>query len=253
MVLSSLRAVISFLTIIPSYSKNESTRMLDLNYIATNMYLFPLVGTIIGAIIGCLAYEISFLLQPQLVGLLITASIIIITGASHTDALADFADGLAAKGRIEVKQKAMRDPAIGSAGAIALILYIVGMVITLSSLYHTIRLFTSIVIAEVLAKYAMVLHAYCGLSAWDGFSSPFTRAMKNKRRFLLATVMMLSIIFLVGSYWSFAALGISLAVAAILGYVSKRSFGGISGDVLGASNELVRLSSLVVLSCVATL
>ncbi len=253
MVLSSLRAVISFLTIIPSYSKNESTRMLDLNYIATNMYLFPLVGTIIGAIIGCLAYEISFLLQPQLVGLLITASIIIITGASHTDALADFADGLGAKGRIEVKQKAMRDPAIGSAGAIALILYIVGMVITLSSLYHTIRLFTSIVIAEVLAKYAMVLHAYCGSSAWDGFSSPFTRAMKNKRRFLLATVMMLSIIFLVGSYWSFAALGISLAVAAILGYVSKRSFGGISGDVLGASNELVRLSSLVVLSCVATL
>jgi adenosylcobinamide-GDP ribazoletransferase len=253
LVLSSLRAVISFLTIIPSYSRNESTRMLDLNYIATNMYLFPLVGTIIGAIIGCLAYEISFLLQPQLVGLIITASIIIITGASHTDALADFADGLAAKGRIEVKHKAMRDPAIGSAGAIALILYIVGMVITLSSLYHTIRLFTSIVIAEVLAKYAMVLQAYCGSSAWDGFSSPFTRAMKNKRRFLLATVMMLSIIFLVGSYWSFAALGISLAVAAILGYVSKRSFGGISGDVLGASNEIVRLSSLVVLSCVATI
>lgn len=253
MVLRPLRAVISFLTVLPSHYKDESTKMLDLNYIANNMYLFPLVGAIIGVIIGWLAYEISFHLQSQLVGLLISACIIIITGASHTDALADFADGLAAKGEIEVKQRAMHDSAIGSAGAIAIILYIIGMVITLSSLYQTIRLFTSIIIAEVLAKYAMVLNAYCGSSAWDGFSSPFTRAMKNKRRFLLASFMTLTIIFLLGGYWSFAALSISLAVAAIIGYVSNKSFGGISGDVLGASNELVRLSSLIVLSSVATI
>jgi len=253
LVLNSLRAVISFLTVIPSYHKAEATKMLDLDYIASNMYLFPLVGAVIGIVIGCLAYEISFYLQSQLVALIISTCIIIITGASHTDALADFADGLAAKGPIEVKQRAMRDPAIGSAGAIALILYILGMVITLSSLYHSIRLFTSIVVAEVLAKYTMVLHAYCGSSAWDGFSSPFTRAMKNKRKFLLATFMTLTIIFLFGGYWSLAALGISVVIAIIIRYQSNRSFGGISGDVLGASNELVRLSSLIVLSCIATI
>ena len=150
MVLDSLRAVISFLTVIPSYHKAEVTKMLDLDYIANNMYLFPLVGAVIGIVIGCLAYEISFYLQSQLVGLIVSTCIIIITGASHTDALADFADGLATKGGIEVKQRAMRDPAVGSAGAIALILYILGMVIALSNLYQSIRLFTSIVVAEVL-------------------------------------------------------------------------------------------------------
>jgi|SRR5215831_13380756 len=222
--------------------------MLDLSNTANNMYLFPLVGAGIGIVIGCLAYEISFYLQPQLLGLIVSTCIIIITGASHTDALADFADGLAAKGQIEVKKRAMRDPAVGSVGVIALILYILGMVIVLSSMYQSIRLITSIVVAEVIAKYVMVFQAYHGTSAWDGFSTPFTTLMKNKKKFLLATIMTLILIFLFGGYWSFAALGVSIAIAAIIEYQSNRSFGGISGDVLGASNELTRLSSLIVLS-----
>jgi adenosylcobinamide-GDP ribazoletransferase len=37
-------------------------------------------------------------------------------------------------------------------------------------------------------------------------------------------------------------------VAAIIHHVSNKSFGGISGDVIGASNEVTRLSSLIVLS-----
>ena len=78
--------------------------MLDLNYIASNMYLFPLVGAVIGIVIGCLAYEISFYLQSQLVGLIISTCIIIITGASHTDALADFADGLAERARLKLNK-----------------------------------------------------------------------------------------------------------------------------------------------------
>ena len=36
-------------------------------------------------------------------------------------------------------------------------------------------------------------------------------------------------------------------------YVSGRSFGGISGDVLGASNEVTRLSSLIVLTSLPAL
>ncbi len=213
MVLEPLRAVVSFLTIIPSYRKSVPIGMLDLDYIADNMYLFPLVGAGIGIAIGLLAYEISFHLQAQLVGLIISTCIIIITGASHSDALADFADGLAAKGRVEVKKKAMRDPAV----------------------------------------YVMVLQAYCGKSAWDGFSTPFTLAMKNKRKFLLATSMTLTLIFLFGGYWSFAALGLCIAISAIIRYQSNKSFGGISGDVLGASNEIARLSSLIILSSVVPL
>jgi adenosylcobinamide-GDP ribazoletransferase len=34
----------------------------------------------------------------------------------------------------------------------------------------------------------------------------------------------------------------------IIHYISNRSFGGISGDVIGSSNEITRLSCLIVLS-----
>jgi adenosylcobinamide-GDP ribazoletransferase len=40
----------------------------------------------------------------------------------------------------------------------------------------------------------------------------------------------------------------SALIGMILHYISKRSFGGISGDVIGASNELSRLSSLIIFS-----
>jgi adenosylcobinamide-GDP ribazoletransferase len=243
-----MESVISFLTIIPPSTNNSESKIMDLDYIARKMYLFPVVGFIIGIIMGGLAYGLSFYIQPQLVGLAITFGIIILTGLNHTDALADFADGLMAKGGIELKHKAMADPAIGSAGAIALILYVLAMVIALSSFYDGLKLLNGVIVSEVIAKYIMVFQAYRGTSAWKGFSSPFTSAMKESKRIIAATAITITIVLLVGGYWSLASLGTCLAIANILGYISSKNFGGISGDVLGASNEISRVSSLIVLS-----
>jgi adenosylcobinamide-GDP ribazoletransferase len=248
LVFRSIEAIISFLTIIPV---TKSSSNIDIQQIAKSMYLFPFVGVITGVLIGGLAYGISFYLQPQLMGFLITGAFIMITGIHHTDALADFADGLMAKGGKEFKRKVMHDPAVGSAGVVALILYVVGMIVALSSFHYGIKLLTSIIVAEVIAKYIMVLQAYCGISAWEGFSSPFTAAMKDKRKILAATGITLIIIWLVGGgYASLTSLSVSLAIAAAIQYVSNKSFGGISGDVIGASNEVTRLSSLIVLSSI---
>jgi adenosylcobinamide-GDP ribazoletransferase len=76
--------------------------------------------------------------------------------------------------------------------------------------------------------------------------------MKDKRKILAATAITLPIVwFLGGGYYAgLISLGISAAIAAIIQYTSNKTFGGISGDVIGASNELTRLSSLIVLSIV---
>jgi adenosylcobinamide-GDP ribazoletransferase len=123
------------------------------------------------------------------------------------------------------------------------------MIVALSSFHHGIRLLTSIISAEVIAKYIMVIQAHKGISAWSGFSSPFTVAMKDRRKMIIASIIsILAILFFGSGYFGIIALIISLAVAAIIQFVSNESFGGISGDVMGASNEITRLSSLVVLS-----
>ena len=43
------------------------------------------------------------------------------------------------------------------------------------------------------------------------------------------------------------ALGAAALIAFILVRISNKSFGGVSGDVLGASNEITRLSSFMIL------
>jgi adenosylcobinamide-GDP ribazoletransferase len=252
LVFRSIQSIISFLTIIPVHKKSlnsSNSNLNDIYYIAKNMYLFPVVGVIIGIIVGGLAYGISFYIQPLLTGLLITSALIIITGANHIDALADFADGLMTKGGKEFKVRAMRDPAVGSAGTVSIVIYVAGMIIALSSFQTGTKLLTGIIVSEVVAKYIMVIHAYRGLSAWEGFSSPFTAAMKDKRKVLASTAITLPIIwFLSNSYACLVLLGLSLAIAVIIQYISNKSFGGISGDVIGASNEITRISCLLIFS-----
>lgn len=248
--LKPLQSVLAFLTILP-VSKQQNQ---DIYYIAKNMYLFPVAGLVIGSVIGAMALGISNFLHPLLIGFLITGTLIIITGVHHTDALADFADGLMTKGSKEAKHKAMLDPAVGSAGVAVLIMYFVGMIIVFNiGLSSGLAIFTSIITAEVIAKYVMVLLANRGLSAWEGFSSPFIMAMKDRHKMLAATGIMVTIVGFASSYAGFTALVISLILALLLKYVSSKSFGGISGDVLGASNEITRLSSLMVLSSLSSM
>ncbi len=247
--LKPVQSVLAFLTILPTDKQNH-----DIHYVARNMYLFPVAGAIIGALIGAMAFGISPFLHPLLVGLLVTGALVIITGVHHTDALADFADGLMAKGSKEVKRKAMLDPAVGSAGVAALVMYFAGMIIVFNTGFvSSLSLFVSIVVAEVIAKYVMVLLAHRGLSAWEGFSSPFTEAMKDRRKMLAATGIMVAIVWFAASYAGLFALAVSLVLAGLMKRVSGKSFGGISGDVLGASNEVTRLSSLIVLSSLPSL
>jgi adenosylcobinamide-GDP ribazoletransferase len=92
----------------------------------------------------------------------------------------------------------------------------------------------------------MVLQAYSGQSAWEGFSSPFTNAMKDKRKFVAATGMTLPLVCLATGLTGVVSLCVSAIIAMAIHHSANKSFGGISGDVMGASNEISRLSSLIV-------
>ena len=247
--LKPILSVLAFLTILPVGKQKQ-----DIYYIAKNMYMFPVAGLVIGSIIGAMALGISNFLHPLLIGFLTTGGLMILTGVHHTDALADFADGLMTKGSKEAKHKAMLDPAVGSAGVAVLVMYFVGMIIVFNIGFGSgLATFTSIITAEVIAKYVMVLLANRGLSAWEGFSSPFIVAMKDRHKILAATGIIVVVVGFASSYAGFVALIVSLILAQLLKYLSSKSFGGISGDVLGASNEITRLSSLMVLSTLSSM
>jgi adenosylcobinamide-GDP ribazoletransferase len=237
-----ISSVVSFLTIIPS--KNS-----QLETVAKNMYLFPIAGAMIGLIIGTLGYGLSLFIQPLITGLILTGAIAIITGIHHTDALCDFADGMMAKGTKENKLKAMRDPAVGSAGVMTVILYTVGMIIAISMMKGFV-LFEAILISELMAKLSMVIQANRGLSAWQGLSSPFTQSMKDPRKLIVAAGLSIIPTLILGGMTGVFVVISCVGLSFLLLAIANRSFGGISGDVFGASNEFVRLTSLLIFASI---
>ena len=236
--LKEIGSVFSFLTILPSSSST-------LENIAKYMYVFPIVGIVIGLLIGSIGFGLSFFLDPLLVSLLVVASIAIVTGIHHADGLADFADGLMVKGSKDRKLKAMKDLSTGSAGIVAIVLYLIGLVVTIS-LTNGFDLFKAILISEILAKFSMVLMASFGNSASIGSNSPFVTMMKDRRKLIVAFFIMLLPVVVIGEITGIVMLGIAITLTLFLLVLSKRSFGGITGDVLGATNELTRLASLMV-------
>jgi len=238
LVLNGIKSVISFLTIIPS--KNS-----ELETVAKNMYLFPIAGAVIGLIIGVAGYGLSLFAQPLITGLVLTGALVIMTGVHHTDALCDFADGMMAKGTKEKKLKAMRDPAVGSAGVVTVVLYVAGMIMAISMM-KGFALFEAILLSELMAKFSMVLQANRGLSAWQGLSSPFTQYMKDTKKLVVASGLAIIPTIILGGFNGIFVVIACIGLSFLLLASANKSFGGISGDVFGASNELVRLTSLLI-------
>ncbi len=139
----------------------------------------------------------------------------------------------------------MRDPSVGSAGIFAIILYVAGMVIAISSM-KGFELFQAILIGEIIAKFSMVLLASLGPSAWEGSNSLFVQSMRDRKKLAIAAAITVASIFILRNDVGFLALGIGITLTLIILAVSRRSFGGISGDIMGATNEITRLASLLV-------
>jgi adenosylcobinamide-GDP ribazoletransferase len=247
LVFKSIVEITSFLTIIPIGKLGKGD---GLENISKNMFLFPFVGLLIG-LLTIPVVLISFYLFNQFVSaFIVTIFLIVLTGIHHTDALADFADGIMVRGNKDKKYNVMHDPRIGSAGTVAVSGYFIGMVIAISSITSLDRLMIAIILSEIVSKYAMVLQSHYCESAWDGYSSLFTKNMKSKKKMAIATIITVVLIVLISNT---SLIGLQIFIVGIICcfiviFISKKNFGGITGDVMGATNEIVRLCSLLSLS-----
>ncbi len=236
--LKEIGSIFSFLTIIPTSNAKLET-------VAKYMYLFPIVGIAIGLLVGSIGFGLSFFLDPLIVSLLVVASLALITGIHHTDGLADFADGLMTKGTKEKKLGAMKDLATGSAGIVAIVLYLVGLIVTIS-MASGYQLFLALLLSEIVAKFSMVLMASIGNSASVGSNSPFVELMKNRKKLIVTVAITLIPLVILGGTTGLILFAVGTTLTIFLVGISTRSFGGITGDVLGSTNELSRLACLLV-------
>jgi len=239
-----VKSLFSFLTILtPTMDEDCFTNA------AKAMFLFPLVGAFIGLSAGLFGWVTSQFLPSLVVGALVLGFLLLITGVHHTDGLLDFGDGVMAHGSAERKIEIMHDQLTGAGG---LSLGIMTVLITAFSIaeLNTNVIIQGIVVAEVSAKLSMVIGAWAGKAAHQGMASSFLEAMHGKKgtaRLVVALALSLGIalplLWLAGVVALLAAILTSLIMVGI----SHRHFKGVTGDVLGATNELARMVSVITL------
>ena len=242
--LKEIKNLFSFLTAIP-VSMDEDM----LTDAAKSMFLFPLIGAFIGLLAGLFGWVTSQVLPSLVVGGLVLGLLLLITGLHHTDGLLDFGDGVMAHGSSERKIEIMHDQLTGAGG---LSLGILTFLITALSIakINTNLIIQSLVVVEISAKLSMVVGAWAGKAVHQGMSSSFLEAMhgKNGTTRLVAALAIsfgiaIPLLWLAGVVTVLAAIIVSLVMVEI----SHRNFKGVTGDVLGATNELTRMVSLIIL------
>ncbi|MBN1358489.1 adenosylcobinamide-GDP ribazoletransferase [Candidatus Bathyarchaeota archaeon] len=242
--LKEIKNLFSFLTTIP-VSMDEDI----LTDTAKCMFLFPLVGAFIGLLAGLCGWATSHFLPSLIVGAIVLGFLLLITGLHHTDGLLDFGDAVIAHGSPERKIEIMHDQLTGAGG---LSLGIITFLITAFSIAEldTGIIIQGLVVVEVSAKLSMVVGAWAGKAVHEGMSSSFLDAMHGKKgtaRLIIALAISfgiaLPLLWLTGGVTVLAAVMASLIMVGI----SHSHFKGVTGDVLGATNELTRVVALITL------
>jgi adenosylcobinamide-GDP ribazoletransferase len=242
--LKEIKNLFSFLTTIPVSMDQDI-----LTDTAKCMFLFPLIGAFIGLLAGLCGWAIFPFLPGLVVGALVLGFLLLITGLHHTDGLLDFGDGVMAHGSPERKIEIMHDQLTGAGGLSLGIMTFLITAFAIAELDQGI-IVQGLVVVEVSAKLSMVVGAWAGKAVHKGMSTSFLEAMHGKKgtaRLIVALVISfgiaLPLLWLTGAVTVLAAILASLIMVGI----SHRHFKGVTGDVLGATNELARMVSLITL------
>jgi adenosylcobinamide-GDP ribazoletransferase len=240
----AVKNLFSFLTILtPTMDEDCFT------IAAKFMFLFPLVGAFIGLIAGLLGWVTSLVLPSLVVGGLVLGFLLLITGLHHTDGLLDFGDGVMAHGSPERKVEIMHDQLTGAGGLSLGILTFLITAFSIAELDADI-IIQGLVVVEVSAKLSLVIGAWAGRAVHEGMASPFLDAMHGKKGTArLVASLAISFGIAIPLLWFAGVIVLLAAIIAslIMVGISYKHFNGVTGDVLGATNELARMVSLITL------
>ncbi|NOZ76611.1 MAG: adenosylcobinamide-GDP ribazoletransferase [Euryarchaeota archaeon] len=236
---SAIRDVLAFLTVIPVGSPG------GIGGAARGAWLFPAAGALLGIPAALAGYVLMQFLSPDVSLLLALFILYVLTGFHHLDGLLDTGDALMCRGSRERRREVMHDLNTGAGG------YGAGffvLLLTFLALREAPRPLLALVVAETAAKMSMVSALYIGRPSHEGMGSRFSAEVRrNHLMFFSALVLAVSI-----SFFFLGVLGLQAVLAALVAalgmdVLARRSLGGISGDVLGAVNEVSRVGALVVM------
>ncbi len=226
-----------FLTRIPTLSKT-----FEVDSLSRAAKFFPLVGLVVGCGAAFLQKLLLSHLSRAVIGLVVLAYLMLITGCLHEDGLADTADGFGGGWSKDQILTILKDSRIGSYGAAALVLSLLARYVLLASLP-----------AERFAAYVISSHVLCRWSSLPlSYFLPSAREQEGQGARIAKLTSLSTLIF--GSLFSIALVIVALrwsAVAPLLatllvvtlsGLFYWKKIGGVTGDCFGATNQLAEIA-----------
>ena len=213
--------------------------------LAPAMAAFPVVGAAIGGVAGLVWLAGCRLLPVLPAALLAVLAGVALTGALHEDGLADFADGLGARGDRAARLAVMRDSRTGAFGALALGFSVLLRAAALAAAPGGLAGLGALVAAGALSRAAMpAAMQVMGPARTDGLGA--SAGLPDASVAAAAVVLgLLAAIAGLGFGGALAAALAALAATAVIVALARRTLGGFTGDVLGAVAQLVEIAVLL--------
>jgi adenosylcobinamide-GDP ribazoletransferase len=238
---SDFLAAIQFLTRVPVPTPSYTPDSL-----ARSVKFFPVVGLLVGAAAALLQLLLAPHLQRIVVAFLVLTFLLLTTGFIHEDGLADAADGFGGGSNREKILSIMRDSRIGSYGAAALTLSLVGRILLLYSLPLTL-VPQYLIATRVLGQWTTLLLSYylspARAQIEDGTDGQGARIARLTSRASLIGGTIFSFAIVIGLLRARAvsAIGAAIIVTLASGLYFQKRIGGVTGDCFGAANQVTEI------------
>lgn len=207
---------------------------------------FPFAGLIVG-LIGALVYfgAMEIGLSGLLAALLAVAATGIVTGALHEDGWADVCDALGARGGVEKRLEILRDSRLGSYGGLALIFSTSIKVAAIANLGAPELVAGALIAAHTLARGVLPLvMARMPQARRNGLAVDAGRPSIAAANWSLIIALIIAVI-AVAPVAALVALLAALAATWLVAKLAQAKFGGYTGDVLGAVEQVAEMAILV--------
>ena len=235
----SILGLLTFSTILPLKVYTSIEYMTKLTWCWPFLHLF--IG-ILAAICGYVCIEFLHL-NSFFTAAIVYAFLMIITGYNHLDGVMDMADGVMVHGDPERKISIMKDPSVGAGGVATLFLV---ASLTIAGIYNILdyNFLFGIIICEMAAKTSLITTALLSMPLTPGIGSYFIRET-NMANFFASTIIVACIAGLLGGVVGIVGVSGAVVSGIIIAIIARRNFVFANGDVLGMSNEVGRLFTLL--------
>ena len=228
-----------FFTILPIHK----TLPMNRRTVTTMFAMLPLIGLVMGAILYGMISSLQLWtpLSPLFIAVIVVVMGIVMTGGLHMDGWLDMSDAFFSYGDRQKRQQVLDDPRTGAFGVISFVSLFAVKVVTIYELLHFSLLAIAVIAIPFYSRIAILLYFVSTAPSKESGLGAYFKRETSKRMLMITAVSYLITATLLAVFlaeWSLFVMMLVLVVAVLLyRNWSRKHFGGMSGDLMGALCE----------------